>query len=273
MGKNTLIRSALTKRMTKPVESDKDYAERIESWTPIPHWEPLLKLLKTNVGIIFTNGDLTDIKEDLDKNAREAPAKIGGFAQADVIIKAGPTGLDPKQTVVFQALSIATKIQKAQIEILSDTKIISVGEVVEASQAALLDKLNIRPFEYKLEATHVFDNGKIFPATVLNIKPENILAAYKKVLGSVTAISLAAGIPNRASAPHSITNAFKNLVAVTFETEYTFAQAEALKSAATAGPAATTEAKTDDKPVEAEEEKVVEDVDGPGDIFGGEDEY
>jgi large subunit ribosomal protein LP0 len=56
--------------------------------------------------MIFSNGDLSDVKACLDKQAREAPAKAGMLAPSDVTIQPGPTGLDPKQTSFFQALSI-----------------------------------------------------------------------------------------------------------------------------------------------------------------------
>lgn len=70
--------------------------------------------------MIFTNGDLGAIKAILDSQVRAAPAKVGSIAPADVIVPAGPTGLDPKQTEFFQALSIPTKIVKAQIEIINE---------------------------------------------------------------------------------------------------------------------------------------------------------
>ena len=41
---------------------------------------------------------------------------------------------------------------KGQIELVSDFKILAVGERVTASGAVLLTKLGIRPFEYKMEA-------------------------------------------------------------------------------------------------------------------------
>lgn len=66
----------------------------------------MLKQLVGNVGMIFSNGDLSEIKAALDKQAREAPAKAGMLAPSDVTIQPGPTGLDPKQTSFFQALSI-----------------------------------------------------------------------------------------------------------------------------------------------------------------------
>jgi len=53
-------------------------------------------LLKGNTGIIFSNGDLSDIKKIIDAEKREAPAKVGVVAPDDVWIRAGSTGLDPK---------------------------------------------------------------------------------------------------------------------------------------------------------------------------------
>jgi len=56
--------------------------------------------------LIFSNGDLSEIKKLIDLQKREAPAKVGIIAPDDVWIRAGPTGLDPKQTSFFQALNI-----------------------------------------------------------------------------------------------------------------------------------------------------------------------
>jgi large subunit ribosomal protein LP0 len=275
MGKNTLIKAALQKRLSEPQEEDEDYEERSKTWTALPKMEPLLKLLKGNLGIIFTNTDLTEVKEILDRHSREAPAKVGQPAQCDVTIKAGPTGLDPKQTGFFQSLQIPTKIVKTQIDIVSDKLIIEEGQKVESNEAALLQKLNINPFSYKLQVVHVFDDGNVYGPGVLNITPESILNTYKRVLGNVAAISLEAGLPTAASAPHSMMRAFKNLLSVTFETDYTFKQAEDLKAAAEAAPKEEEkkeEVKEDDDDDEGEKEKEEDEV-VAANIFGQEDDY
>ena len=273
MGKNTLIKAALLKRMSEPESHEVDYEERKKTWTPLPKSEPLMKLLKGNLGVIFTNHDLTDIKDIIDKHAREAPAKVGSVAQSDVWIRAGPTGLDPKQTGFFQSLQIPTKIVKTQIEISADKQIIIEGERVGSNEAALLQKLNINPFSYRLKVHHVFDNGNVYGPGVLDITSETILATYKKIISNVASISLEVGIPTKASAPHSILRVFKNMLAVTFETDFTFEAAENLKKAAASGPAVSTGA-APAQAAAAEEPEEVEEADvGTGDIFGGEDEY
>lgn len=273
MGKNTLIKAALLKRISEPEKHEADYEERKKTWTPLPNMEPLIKLLKGNLGIIFTNHDLTDMKEIIDRHGREAPAKVGSIAQSDVWIKAGPTGLDPKQTGFFQSLQIPTKIVKTQIEISADKQIIVKGEKVGSNEAALLQKLNINPFAYKLQVRHVFDNGNVFGPGVLEITAESILASYKGVLSKVAAISLEIGVPTKVSVPHSILRAFKNLIAVTYESDYTFEAAEKIKNAAKSGPApAAGPAKVEVKEAEPEKEPE-EDIGGVGDMFGGDDDY
>jgi len=42
----------------------------------------------------------------------------------------------------------------------------------------------------------------------------------------VAAVSLAIGYPTAASAPHSIANGFKRVLAIAVETDYTFPEAE-----------------------------------------------
>lgn len=258
MGKNTLIRKVIEARLKPPVETDRNYEEKKRSWTPIDHWEPLLKTLKGNVAILFTNGDVSACKDVMEQFQREAPARAGMIAQCDVFVKSGSTGLDPKQTSFFQQLNIATKIVKSVIEIVSDTKVITKGDIVEPSHQVLLEKLKIKPFSYKLIATSVLDNGKIFDPKVLDIKPEDILKKYVRALNHVAAVSFEIGYPTLVSVRHSITNSFKNLAAVTYETEYTFPQAEKLKSAAASAPVAAAAASS--APVAAAKVEVVEEA-------------
>jgi len=107
MGKNTLIKAALTDANTKAEGEESEKLEKI------------INQLKGNTNLIFTNGDLTDVKACLDSEVRESPAKTGMLAPKDVSVPVGPTGLDPKNTQFFQNLQIQTKIVKGQIDITS----------------------------------------------------------------------------------------------------------------------------------------------------------
>lgn len=100
------MKAALTYKMKEPEAADEDYETRKETWKNCDELEKIVSLLRGNTGIIFSNGDLSEIKKILDEQAREAPAKVGAVAPDEVWIRAGSTGLDPKQTSFFQQLNI-----------------------------------------------------------------------------------------------------------------------------------------------------------------------
>jgi len=133
MGKNTLMKAALTHANTKPEETDADYAERNVGWEFSPKIDKIINQLKGNTNIIFTNGDLSDIKVILDTEVRESPAKPGMIAPKDVSVPVGPTGLDPKQTGFFQTLQIQTKIVKGQIDIVAEKQVVVKDTKVDST--------------------------------------------------------------------------------------------------------------------------------------------
>jgi len=238
MGKNTLMKASLTALNTAPTAEEDDFESRGgANWAKNDNIDKILAQLKGNINIIFTNGDLAQVKKVLDEEVRPSPAKPGMIAPDDVSIPAGPTGLDPKLTSFFQNLQIQTKIVKGQVEIVNPVQVITEGDKIGGSQAALLDKLKIRPFEYKMHIKSVFDNGKLYPASVLKISDETILSAFGQGVNNITNLSLGSGYVVPCAAPHLLVNAFKNLFAISLESDYSFPQADRLKNDASAGPA------------------------------------
>ncbi|KAF4318237.1 hypothetical protein BBO99_00004702 [Phytophthora kernoviae] len=265
MGKNTLMRKVFHNFVKK---------------NPGHPLEDFIPLLKGNVGFVFTNEDLSEIREVLESNRVPAPARVGSIAPVDVVVPPGPTGADPGQTSFFQALQIATKIQKGQIEIVTEVLLTKKGEKVGNSEAALLQKLDIKPFSYGLVIEQVYDNGSIFDPAVLDLTEADLCAKFVAGLRNVAAVSLALGFPTLASIPHSIANAFKDLVAIAVECEtFSFEKAEPFKAfladpsafavAAPAGGAGAAE----EKKVEAVVEEEEVDMGGGMDMFGGDEDY
>jgi len=212
MGKNTMMRKAI-----------KGHLETN------PALEKLLGHIRGNVGFVFTNGDLTEVRTKLLENKVRAPAKAGALAPVDVILPAQNTGLGPEKTSFFQALNIATKIAKGTIEMINDVHIVKENERVGPSEATLLNMLGISPFSYGLQVQMVYDSGTTFEPKILDIKPEDLRARFLEGVRNVAAVSLQIGYPTVASAPHSIVNGFKNLLAVAAVTEITFKEAETVK--------------------------------------------
>ena len=54
---------------------------------------------------------------------------------------------------------------------------------------------------------------------------------YSAALRNIAALSLALGFPTKASVPHSLVNGFKNLLATSLASDYTFPASDKLKEA------------------------------------------
>merc|ERR1712054_237494 len=144
---------------------------------------------KLNLAIVFTNENLTDVRDLILANKVAAPARAGSIAQCDVVVPAGNTGMEPTMTSFLQALNIPSKITKGSIEILNPVDLIMEGDKCEASQCALLEKLGIKPFSYGLKVKHVFDDGAMYDPAVLDISEEDILSFFAAGVQKVAAMT------------------------------------------------------------------------------------
>jgi len=259
-GKNTLIRKAL-----KIAENAK--------------WSVIAPYIRGNIALVFAEGDLSDIKKQLLENRVHALAKVGIVAPQDVLIEKGPTGLEPTKTQFLQTLNIASKINRGQIDILQEVTLIRAGNKVGSSESVLLQMLGKKPFSYGLGCTYVYEDGKVYSAKFLDVSPADVMARFQGGLSTIAAISLEIGLPTVASVPHSIFNAYKNLLAISIETDFVFDQARAIKEAIENPDAFIQEAPkvaevTHDEPEEEPEEepaKKESSDEGMGGFFGMED--
>lgn len=253
MGKNTMMRKAIRGHL----ETN-------------PNLEKLLPHIVNNVGFVFTNEDLVDVRDKLLANKKKAPARAGAIAPCPVTIPNQNTGLGPEKTSFFQALQIPTKISRGTIEIVNDVQLVKEGDKVGASEATLLNMLNISPFTYGLVVQQVYDQGTVFSPRVLDITDEDLMKSFQDGLAKVASLSLSIGYPTIVSVPHSVVNGFKRLLALAAVTDITFKEAEQLKeyladpskfaaAAAAAAPAAVEAPKEEPKKVEEEEEESDED--------------
>jgi len=192
-------------------------------------WNNLLPLIYGNIGLVFTKEELAPLRDLVQSLRVPAAAKAGTFAPKDVFVAKGITNLEPTKTNFLQALNIASKINKGQIEILNDIHLIKKGERVGSSEATLLQMLDVRPFEYGLNVTQVYDNGAVYEVDVLDLTPAILLGKFAAGVANVAALSLGANYPSLASFPHVVLGAFKNLAAIAIATDYDFKQAHKLK--------------------------------------------
>ena len=153
-------------------------------------------------------------------------------------------------------------------------QLIKTGDKVGASEATLLNMLNISPFSFRLVIQQVFDNGSIYNPAVLDTTEETLHSRFLEGVRNVPSLCLQIGYLTVASVPHSIINGYKWVLALSVETDYTFPLAEKVKAfladpsafvaaapvaaAPAAAPAATTAAPAK---VEAKEESEESDED------------
>jgi large subunit ribosomal protein LP0 len=268
MGKNTMVRRAL-----KGFIND------------FPEYERLLPHVKGNVGFVFTNGDLKETRDKILSNRVAAPARAGALAPADVYVPAGNTGMEPGKTSFFQALGVPTKIARGTIEITTDLKLIEAGNKVGASEATLLNLLNISPFTYGMGVSQIYDNGQTFAASVLDIEESQLLKAFSSAITAIASVSLAVNYPTLPSVIHSVVNSYKKVLSVAIETDYDWEEITELKdrianpdkyassapaAASGGGGGAAEEAKVEEKKEEEDEESGDDDM-GFG-LFGDDDE-
>jgi len=211
-GKNTLIRKAV-----------RDLLEEM------PHLEKFLEHIVGNVSLVFTEMELSELREVFSRHKIQARAKYGVVAPDDVVIPKGPTGMGPEKTSFFQALNLETKIARGSIELVNDEVVIKAGNRVGLSEAKLLNMLNISPFFYGMEFNMILDGEDIYPPAVLKIDSSTLLNFVAQAAQNVAAISFYTKLPTAASVPHSIMNGFKNALAISIVTDYTFEQAKKIK--------------------------------------------
>ncbi|CAL5085198.1 unnamed protein product [Urochloa decumbens] len=259
MGKNTLIRRCI-----------KAYADKTGNHT----FDPLMDLLVGNVGLIFTKGDLKEVREEVAKYKVGAPARVGLVAPVDVVVPPGNTGLDPSQTSFFQVLNIPTKINKGTVEIITPVELIKKGDKVGSSESALLAKLGIRPFSYGLQIVNVYEDGSVFSPEVLDLTEDDLVEKFATGVSMVASLSLALSYPTLAAAPHMFINGYKNVLAVAVETDYSYPHADKIKEYlkdpskfAVAAPAAAADSGAAAAPKE-EEKKAEEPAEESDDDMG-----
>uniref|UniRef100_A0A2K5JRF0 Large ribosomal subunit protein uL10 n=1 Tax=Colobus angolensis palliatus TaxID=336983 RepID=A0A2K5JRF0_COLAP len=177
-----------------------------------------------NVGFMFTKEDLTEIRDMLLASRVPAATHASAIAPCEVTVPGQNTGLEPKKTSFLQALSITTKITSDTTEILSDMQLIKTGDKVGASEATLLNMLNISPFPLGLIIQQLFNSSSIYNPEV------KLHSRLLEGVRNVANVCLQIGYPAVASVPHSTINGYKQVLALSVETDCTFLLAEKVKA-------------------------------------------
>merc|ERR1712216_1099382 len=96
-----------------------------------------------------------------------------------------------------------------RIEITSPVNLLKAGDKVGNSEAVLLQKLHINPFDYGLVITDVYDNGSIFDVKVLDLTDDDLFFKFGNALGAISSVCLQTSYPSIVRRPTPLQPALK----------------------------------------------------------------
>jgi large subunit ribosomal protein LP0 len=224
-GKSTIIEKAVRDLMLKgklPTHLNNDTLTKLADC-----------LATHQLCIIFTNQDIGEITKVSEQFKIEKQSKVGAISPVEIILPAGPTGMDASQVDYFQNLRIQTKVVKNQLDIINPTKILSVGQKITLSEINLMNKFGIKPFHHKIRVNNVIIGGKMFDSGILNLNAEIMNKALERGIQNIAAFGLATGLSNKASAVHVVANSFRNIMGLAVGCGVEIKQVKGLLQAAT----------------------------------------
>ena len=80
-----------------------------------------------------------------------------------------------------------------------------------------------------MSVVQIYDQGQVFAPSVLDIEEKTLLDQFLSGIKTIAAISLALNYPTLASVAHSLVNSYKNVLAISLATDYTYEGSEKVR--------------------------------------------
>ncbi|KAK6935742.1 60S ribosomal protein L10P, insertion domain [Dillenia turbinata] len=144
------------------------------------------------------------------------PAWVGIVAPTDIVVPPGSTGFYTSQTNFFQLLNIPTRISKGSVEIVTPVELIKKGDKKASSEA--FSALQTR--DKAICVSMIVGQSSVQRYSI------SLIAAG---VCTVAFLLLSIKCPTLAAPPLMFINAYKNLLAVAVETQYSYPLAQFVK--------------------------------------------
>jgi large subunit ribosomal protein L10 len=132
--------------------------------------ELLSKNFRGMPALLFTKENPFSLYKTLEKSKSSAPAKAGQTAPKDIIVPAGATPFAPGPIIgELGSLGIKAGVDAGKVMIKEDKLLVEEGQIINDKAASLLTRLGIMPMEIGLNIVAVFENGTIYPKSLLAI--------------------------------------------------------------------------------------------------------
>ncbi|MEA1931854.1 MAG: 50S ribosomal protein L10 [Euryarchaeota archaeon] len=177
--------------------------------------EQLTEFVAGQVALIGTNDNPFGLFKQLEASKTPAPISAGEVAPNDIVIPEGDTGVDPGPFVgELQQAGADARIQEGSIQVLSDSTVLSEGEVVDQQLAGVLSEMGIEPKEVGLDLKRVYSEGVLFTPDELEIDVEEYRADIQSAAAAARNLSINATYPTTETAPSLIAKATGNAKSV-----------------------------------------------------------
>lgn len=160
-------------------------------------------------GLIFTKENPFSLYKKLQKSKTSAPAKAGQIAPKDIVVPAGPTSFSPGPIIgELGNAGIKAGIEGGKVVIKADSTVVKEGDTIDANMASLLTRLGIQPMEIGLNILAIYEDGTVYPKSVLAVDEEKFLSDITTAGQRAFNLAMNAGILTRETTELMITKAF-----------------------------------------------------------------
>lgn len=144
--------------------------------------------VKSDCAILFSKDDAFELAAWLSENKSSVSAKQGQTADEDIIVEAGQTNLMPGPDIsILGSAGLKVSVEEGKIAIREPKVVVKKGEIVKENVAAILQKLDIKPFMIGLNPAVMYDKKekKIYVGVKIDKKQalHDLLICYGKALG------------------------------------------------------------------------------------------
>ncbi len=196
---------------------------KLEGKTSKKTVEQFLANITGSCALIFTNENPFKLQQFLSRNSVPAPAKAGQISPVEVFIPEGVTNLDPGPIISeLGSIGLQTRIEKGKIRITKTAKVLSVGDTVSETHAAVLTRLGIQPFSVNLQLSYVLEGDEVIDGSILDVDEDQILSDLKQAYMNALALAVDPSVNyySMQSIPVLLSNAARQAFNLSIESNY-----------------------------------------------------
>ncbi|VVB58286.1 50S ribosomal protein L10 [Candidatus Anstonella stagnisolia] len=165
--------------------------------------------IKSPTALVLSDMTPYELFSFFKKNKSNVAAKPGQFAPFDIIVHEGETDLPPGPALSeLKSAGINAQIKGGKIVVAKDSIVAKSGAKISDAVCKALSKLNVFPFEARLNMVAAVEGGKVYGATVLDIDEAQLFADLQSCLAQSFNVSYNCSYPTSQNIDALLKDAF-----------------------------------------------------------------